>query len=79
MSVWFGVPFPAWPMLIVPGLAFAAARRDCQSVKRLLAGTTTIIGTVLSMLTGANEGTIDGLPAISGETKSVPNAAITRV
>ena len=68
MSVWFGVPLPAWPMLIVPGLALAVASSDCQSVKRLLAGTTTIMGTVLSILTGAKDGTIDGLPAISGET-----------
>ncbi len=55
-------------MLIVPGLALAAASSDCQSLKGLLAGTTTIIGTVLSMLTGAKDGTIEGLPAISGET-----------
>ena len=55
-------------MLIVPGLALAAASSDWKSVKRLLAGTTTIIGTVLSMLTGANDGTIDGLPAINGDT-----------
>ena len=25
MSVWLGVPLPAWPTLIVPGAAFAAA------------------------------------------------------
>ena len=37
------------------------------------------MGTVLSIETGAKSGTIDGLPAISGETKSVPKAAITSV
>ena len=72
MSVWLGVPLPAWPRLIVPGFSLAAATTDCQSLKRLLAGTTTTIGTVLSMETGAKAGTIEGLPAISGETNSVP-------
>jgi len=52
----------------VPGLALASAISDFQSAKRLLAGTSTTMGTVLSMLTGAKASIIDGLPAISGAT-----------
>ena len=48
------VPLPEWPMLTVPGLALASASRLFMSVKRLSARTTTRVGTVVRMLTGAN-------------------------
>ena len=51
MSVWLGVPLPAWPTLIVPGEPWPRPG-SAQLLKRLFAGTSTIMGTVLSRLTG---------------------------
>ena len=61
MSVWLGVPLPAWPTQIVSGAALSSARSSAQLLKRLLAGTSTIIGTVLSRLSGNEVGQHRGL------------------
>jgi len=61
--MWLVVPLPAWPMLTVPGLARASASAALMSAKRPSALVAITIGTVVSRLSGANSGTIDGLPA----------------